>query len=119
MESWIRRKVFAEWRGHEIPEPVPDRTRRAGEAAAGMLAKLVGADAARESEVQRVWEEIVGPFLAGHSRPVRFRDGMLVVQVLQPTVRYELERVWRKRILEKLQERFGARSVREVRFRLG
>jgi len=119
MEAWIRRKVLAEWRGHDTPESAPDRTKNAGAAAGELLRRLIGTDAAREAEVQRAWDGIVGAFLASHSRPVRFRDGLLVVQVLQPTVRYELERVWRKRIIEKLQERFGPRAVREVRFRLG
>jgi hypothetical protein len=44
--------------------------------------------------------------------------GVLTVQVLQPSVRYELESNWRPKILAKLQERFGKKTVREVKFRL-
>jgi len=43
---------------------------------------------------------------------------VLTVQVLQPSVRYELDRTWKPQILSKLQARFGTRIVREVRFRL-
>ena len=44
------------------------------------------------------------------------RDGVLIVQVIQPAVRYELERSWKRNILRKLQARFE-KTVREVRFR--
>jgi hypothetical protein len=43
---------------------------------------------------------------------------VLFVNVLQPTLRYELDRVWKKDILAKLQARFG-RMVREVKFQIG
>jgi ribosomal silencing factor RsfS len=46
-------------------------------------------------------------------------NGTLVVHVLQPTVHFELERVWKRKLLVKLQEKFGRSTVREIRFRLG
>jgi len=119
VESWIRRKALAEWRGYDPGPEKPLRLTRAGDAAAALLKKFCGADQIREAEIQRAWTELVGDFLASHSRPVRLRDGLLVIQVLQPTVHYELDRVWRPRILQKLRERFGPGSVREIRFRLG
>ena len=53
------------------------------------------------------------------SSPQRLKDGVLYVHVLQPTVHFELERMWKKEILDKLKKRFGGRVVREIRFRLG
>jgi hypothetical protein len=44
---------------------------------------------------------------------------VLTVRVLQPTIHYELDRVWKRQLLEKLKERFGPRTVRELRFRIG
>jgi hypothetical protein len=41
------------------------------------------------------------------------------VNVLQPTVLYELDRQWKSLILTKLKRRFGAKVVRDLRFRLG
>lgn len=73
----------------------------------------------REAEVLDAWQQIVGEFIAAHSAPHRLRDGVLYVQVLQPTVHYELDRVWKPQILKKLKTRFGARVIREVRFRIG
>jgi hypothetical protein len=44
--------------------------------------------------------------------------GVLSIQVLQPSVRYELERNWKNEILAKLQARFGKKTIREIKFRI-
>ena len=68
-------------------------------------------------EIRAAWREILGEFLAERSLPISVRDGVLTVQVIQPAVRYELDCSWKRNTLRKLQARFGARAVREVRFR--
>ncbi len=65
------------------------------------------------------WKEIVGEFIAQHSSPAFLREGVLYVQVLQPTVHYELDRVWKPQIVKKLKARFGSKVIRDVRFRVG
>ena len=71
-----------------------------------------------EQQVTAAWRDVVGDFLATHSLPVGLSAGVLTVQVVQPSVRYELDRNWKRDILTKLQERFGKKIVRDVRFRL-
>jgi len=115
--EYIRKRVLEEWRG--LPEK-PDRPERcipAAEALKKLLPKLGLTERLNEQEVQAAWNDIVGDFLAAHSLPVSMRDGILIIQVLQPTVRYELERSWKPEILRKLKTRFGAKTVREIRFR--
>jgi predicted nucleic acid-binding Zn ribbon protein len=113
----IRKRVLEDWRG--LPEEAvrPERCVPAGDALKKLLQRLGLAERLNEQEIQAVWREIVGEFLAGHSLPVSVRDGVLIVQVIQPSVRYELDRSWKRSILRKLQDRFGAKTVREVRFR--
>jgi predicted nucleic acid-binding Zn ribbon protein len=113
----IRRRVLEDWRG--LPDS-PEKTERcvlAGEALKKILPKLGLTERLNEQEVQAAWREIVGDFLAEHSVPASMKDGVVIVQVLQPTVRYELDRTWKPEILRKLKARFGARTIREVRFR--
>ena len=74
---------------------------------------------ASESEVMEAWSKIVGDFIAAHSSPVALREGVLYVRVLQPTLHYELEQVAKIDILRKLKQRFGAKIIRDVRFRVG
>jgi predicted nucleic acid-binding Zn ribbon protein len=65
------------------------------------------------------WANIVGDFIAAHSAPVALRDGILYVRVLQPALHYELEQVSKMDILRKLKQRFGTKTIRDIRFRVG
>ena len=114
----LRARVIAEWRGMPEVPWVRDTARPVAEPLAKLMAKLGLADRMREDEIVAAWREIVGEFIAGHSTPHRLKDGVLFVRVLQPSVHFELERVWKREILEKLKQRFG-RAVRDVKFRVG
>ena len=58
-------------------------------------------------------------FSRRHSRPTKLHQGILIVNVLQPTVLYELDRQWKALILTRLKGRFGGKLIKELRFRLG
>ena len=115
----LRARALAEWRG--LPEtaltPAPAKT--IADAVTKAMTALGLKDRLREDEVLRAWEEIVGEFVAKHSAPQKLTDGVLTVSVLQPTLRYEFDRVWKREILEKLRRRFGPGTVRDVKFRVG
>ena len=115
----LRTRAIAEWRGLPEPRTLAERVVAVGDGIAKVM-KSLGLDGRlREEEVLGAWHEVVGDFVARHSAPQRLKDGVLTVHVLQPTVHFELERVWKREILEKLKKRFGARTVREIRFRIG
>jgi len=65
------------------------------------------------------WARVVREFIAAHSVPVALREGILYVRVLQPALHYELEQVSKIDILRKLKRRFGPKTIRDIRFRLG
>jgi len=115
--EYIRQRVLADWRGLPDPPAKADRCVTAGDALKKLLPRLGLTERLNEQEVQNAWREIVGDFLAEHSTPTSMKEGILIVQVLQPTVRYELDRSWKPEILRKLKARFGAKAVKEVRFR--
>jgi predicted nucleic acid-binding Zn ribbon protein len=112
-------RVIAEWRGYEEPPAGPERCAPVGDILAKLLPRYGLADRLDEAEVLAAWREVVGDFLADNASPAGLARGTLTVTVLQPSVRYELERHWKPVILEKLRARFGQRTVREIRFRLG
>jgi len=114
----FRRKVIAEWRGLPDPPPQAERCLSVGALLEKLMPKLGLKDRMGEAQIMDAWKEIVGDFLAQHSIPSGLQSGVLTVQVVQPTVRYELDRTWKPEILKKLQARFGPRIVREIRFRL-
>jgi predicted nucleic acid-binding Zn ribbon protein len=117
--SQLRARVIAEWRG--LPSSPPERhnAQPIGDCITKLMTTLGLKDRLREDEVLKAWKEIVGEFIAGHSNPQRLKDGVLYVHVLQPTVHFELDRVWKPEILAKFKQRFGARTVREIKFRVG
>jgi predicted nucleic acid-binding Zn ribbon protein len=119
MTSSLRAAVLREWRG--FPEAVPPRERckTMAELMPALMQKLGLKERLRETEVIGAWHSIVGDFLAAHSAPATLHDGVLYVRVLQPALHYELERIAKPRILAKLKQRFGGKTIRDIRFRLG
>ena len=115
----LRARVLAEWRG--MPENFvrADNMTPASDVVRKIMKSLGLGDRLKSDEVLAAWREIVGDFVAKHSAPQQLKDGVLYVSVLQPTVHFELERIWKREILAKLKDRFGARTVREIKFRLG
>ena len=115
----LRQRAIEEWRGLPEAEPKQDRTLSVREVLVQLAPKLGLEARLREEEVIAAWGEIVGDFFAKHSRPIRLHQGVLLVNVLQPTVLYELDRQWKSLILTKLKKRFGGKLIRELRFRVG
>lgn len=115
----LREKAIAEFRGYSEPRKLLDGVQSVAASLAKAMLGLGLASRVQEAEVIGAWAEIVGPFLAANSHPSRLRDGVLYVNVLQPTVHFELERVWKKDIIQKLKKRLGATVVKDVKFRLG
>jgi predicted nucleic acid-binding Zn ribbon protein len=116
----LRAMVLGEWRGLPSHAFRSDETARPiGGTLKQVLAALGLSERIKEEEVLRAWSEIVGDFIAGQSSPHRLKDGVLVVRVLQPTVHYELDRVWKPQILARLKQRFGNATIREIKFRIG
>lgn len=110
--------MIAEWRGIHEPRERPERCHAVSAVLEKILPKLGLSERLSEQQIREAWLQIVGDFLASHSHPAGLADGILTVQVLQPSVRFELERNCKPRILARLQERFGKKTIRDIRFRL-
>jgi predicted nucleic acid-binding Zn ribbon protein len=115
----LRARVLAEWRGLPQTPFAQDRAVPIADGVAKLMQTLGLGERLRAEAVLSAWQEIVGEFVAKHATPRQLKDGVLTVSVLQPTMHFELERNWKRQILDKLKKRFGARTVREIKFRLG
>jgi len=118
MNPKLRARAIAEWRGLAEPPPVRD-ARPLTDALVRVMSALGLGDRLREEEVKRIWKDVVGDFLAAHSNPVSVSGGVLIVRVLQPTLLYEFDRNLKPQIVQKLRAQFGAKTVRDIRFRIG
>ena len=119
MNASLRAAVIAEWRGLPHRKKHVDRWQSPSELMPRLMQRLGLRERLRETEVIDVWSKIVGDFIATHSTPVALREGILYVRVLQPALHYELEQVSKPEILRKLKQRFGAKTIRDIRFRVG
>ena len=119
MNPSLRATVIAEWRGLRETKLRPDRWQVAGDLLPKLMQRLGLSERLHENEVMETWAKIVGEFIAAHSCPISLREGVLYVRVLQPALHYELEQISKPVILRKLKQRFGGKTVRDVRFRVG
>jgi len=112
MNPSLRAAVIAEWRGLPERKPRADRWQSPVELVPKLMQRLGLRERLHETEVIDAWGKIVGEFIATHSAPVALRAGVLYVRVLQPALH-------KSEILRKLKQRFGGRTIRDVRFRVG
>ncbi len=119
MNPSLRAAVIAEWRGLPQKKLRPDRWQSPAELMPRLMQRLGLRERLRETEVIDAWSKIVGDFIAAHSAPFALREGILYVRVLQPALHYELEQISKTEILRKLKQRFGGKTIRDLRFRVG
>src|SRR3984893_18173171 len=115
----LRAAVIAEGRGLPEKKMRADRWRSPTDLLPRLMQRLGLRERLHETEVIDAWSKIVGEFIAAHSAPVALRDGILYVRVLQPALHYELEQISKSEILRKLKQRFGGKTIRDIRFRVG
>ena len=119
MNAALRATAIAEWRGLPAPKQRPDKWQAPGELLPKLMQQLGLRERLHEGEVIDAWKQIVGDFIASHSAPVSLKAGTLYVRVLQPALHYQFETISKAEILRKLKQRFGAKVIRDVRFRVG
>jgi predicted nucleic acid-binding Zn ribbon protein len=113
-----RERALAQLRGYWAPQDVSKFEQDMGGAVEKTLKSLGLENRFNEEQVFEAWSELVDGFVAENARPVSMHRKILYIQVLHSTVFYELERM-RGQILSKMQDRFGADNIRDVKFRLG
>lgn len=114
----LKDRVLAEWRGYWEPQDVSKYEEQI-ESVVGKAMKGLGLKSRfHEEQVFEAWNEMVDNFIGSNARPVALEKKVLSIQVLHSTVHYELERM-KGQLLLRMQERFGAENIREIRFRLG
>jgi len=109
------RRILREWRGFDDAGR-PDRSAPVSSVLSKLLPELGLSNRIKEADILAAWSGIVGDFIAQHSQPERLVAGVLHVRVIQPTVRYELDRNWKPKIIGKLREQFGEKTVRDLKF---
>ncbi len=83
------------------------------------IIKEIGAKEGVEHQVLiDSWAKIAGDFVANHAEPHSLQRGVLVLRVVQPSMRFHLEQL-KGKLLKNLQTELGKNVVKQVRFQLG
>jgi len=116
--AWLRHHLLSDWRGVWLPEPGQRKTQEVADLMGAVLKECGLNDRLQLEEVQEAWREIVGDFLFQHSRPDSIHRGVLQIRLLQPAVHHALM-MEKGRIVNRLQQRFSAMKIKDVRFKHG
>jgi hypothetical protein len=65
-----------------------------------------------------IWEEVVGPQIAARTRPVRIREGVLEINVDQPTWMQQLQ-FMKPKILTQLNAELGKATIKDLYLKRG
>jgi predicted nucleic acid-binding Zn ribbon protein len=117
-----RQRVFAQWRRVDLAPLETAQAQRARPASA-VLPKVMSdlhLDRRRtESEVLRVWNNLIDPNLVAHAQPTGLHKGTLFVTVDSSVWLSEIVRYRRREILDRLQHSFGRDLIAKISFRVG
>ena len=114
----LRHQLIAEWR--RVEDGPLNNSETVG--VASLVPQILKAwkldEKLRGDDVAAAWKDIVGDFIARQTAPDGLKRGVLTIRVLQPAVHHTLM-MEKARLMAKLQERFGASEVRDLKFRHG
>ena len=85
----------------------------------GTMLRTMDSPPQREQfRVWDIWEEVVGPQIAGKTRPEALRNGVLVVSVTSSVWMQELS-FMKQKILDRINQTLAPGTIKEIRFKLG
>jgi hypothetical protein len=117
-----RQRVLAAWRGTDSNplEKAAARTAKgAGEVLPGILQELRIDRRQSETEIVKVWNNLIDPSIVAHAQPTGLNKGTLFVTVDSSVWLDEIVRYRRREILDRLQHSFGKDLISKISFRVG
>ena len=87
-----------------------------------VISNILGSGAlpfnADDARIWKVWDEVVGPAIAGNAQPLRIKNRRLKVRVSDP-IWYQELKFMEKGLREKLNGRLGRKAVDKIEFSVG
>ena len=114
----VREQVMRDWLGCDSALDLDDGVSQAGSLVDSLLKELGLSGGISEEALRSSWLKVAGQMIGTQTKPESLKNGVLSLNVLQPSMRFHLEQT-KGPLLKRLQEELGAETVREVRFQLG
>ena len=116
--SILRQKLIDEWRGLQAPEQTRS-PKDISDVVSVALKSLGVSKLLSEDDVVKAWNQIMPTVITENTRPTGYRNGMIEVSVLQPSIHYTLDRQMKPEIVKKQQSLLGREKVKGIIFRVG
>ncbi len=114
----IRAQVLRDFRGIGEPLDLEANVSTPADVLTDILKDLRLTEGIEESRLRGAWSEVAGEFVGRQTEPVSLKKGKLILKVIQPSMRFHLEQA-KKDLLQRLQQKLGRDTVREVHLILG
>ncbi|WP_018969641.1 DUF721 domain-containing protein [Rubritalea marina] len=116
--KWLREMTLRQWR-HGDPVLDPNRNVHIASEHVDSILKKVGVHGGLdEQRLRQAWQTVAGDFVAKHAEPESFRNGVLVLKVVQPSMRFHLEQL-KGKMLNNFHRELGKGVVKQIRFKIG
>jgi len=116
--SRARYQMLQSWWGGVDP-PSPTRNIHQADEFISQILKSIGvSDGVDADRLKECWHLVAGEFVAKHTVPDSIRNGVLVLRVLQPAMKFHLQQMSGK-LLANMRRELGENVVRQIRFTIG
>lgn len=117
--EYAREQAYSDWL--EAPLPIDEKKRISS--LHDVLVKLLPeirleTEGIQKEQLAAGWKRAAGEFISNNAELVSINNGVALVKVIQPTLRYHLNQ-WHAPLLEKLRHEFRAMNINSLKFIFG
>lgn len=116
--EWLRALTLRQLR-HADPVKNPERNiHKASEHIDALLEQMGVRGGMEEEQLKAAWVKVAGDFVAKNTKPDSLKKGVLVLTVIQPSMRFHLEQM-KGQLMKNLKAELGDGVVKQIRFKMG
>ena len=111
--EWMRALSLRQWRhGEPVKDPVRN-IHHAGEFLDKLLEEVGATGALEEKQLEEAWLKVAGDFISKNSKPESLKKGVLVLRVVQPALRFQLEQM-KGKLLQNFKRELGDGVIKTI-----
>jgi len=111
--EWLRAMALRQWRhGDPVKDPVRN-IHHAGDFLDKLLEEVGASGSIEEKQLHDAWAKVAGDFIAKNSKPESLKKGVLVLRVVQPALRFQLEQM-KGKLLQNFKRELGEGVIKTI-----
>ncbi len=109
----MRALALKQWRhGDPVKDPLRN-IHHAGEFIDKLLEEVGASGSLEEKQLNDAWFKVAGAFIAKNSKPESLKKGVLVLRVVQPALRFQLEQM-KGKLLQNFKRELGEGVIKTI-----